>query len=244
MWLQCQYCEATLDTVKKYIFHMEVVHKIINYYVCPFNVCNRTYNNKCSFKYHLNSNHLDDHSIDRSSFVNISNENNRETSPPETEPLTSAGTNKQPEQHVPFTDPIRSHVEIFLCRLYDVVNLPRSLVQSIFEWVEPLCESIIFEINKSLTNNSLDFIHRIKEIQEITSFVNIVFKDLNTKHKRFKYFTNKEFYVPPKEIKLGTSTERQRGNNDMMLMTLKDSKFYLVSLKQLLKNFLELPEVF
>lgn len=76
------------------------------------------------------------------------------------------------------------------------------------------------------------------------SSVNIAFKDLDTEYKRVKHFTSKEFYVPPKEIKLGTSTERRKGNDNMILMTLKDSKLYLSPLRQVLKNFLELPGVF
>ncbi|KAL4718620.1 hypothetical protein ACJJTC_004456 [Scirpophaga incertulas] len=193
MFLQCNFCEETSDNIKKYIFHLEVVHKVGSYFICPYKTCKRTYDSKYSFKYHLNSCHISNqsqHGVNTPPVIVGTSINCGPNSVPVYINPFKSDNDQHYVKHALFKKPnIKSCLETFLCNLYAVLNLPRSLVQRIFEMVETLCKCFNSEIDKIINSNAIDNITKFNKIQEITVLISKSFQDFDTEHKRIKHFT-------------------------------------------------------
>lgn len=250
MVLLCKYCQFNFDDIKKYIFHLETTHHINNYFVCPYEKCKRTYNTKSSFKYHLNAgNDLHGSSVDSSSTSSASNfthntaDGRHVTSIVDTSPTEPLEPRDLPDQcDLSSQEKIKQNLVLFLCNLYNNISLPRSVVQTIFESVENLINSLTSEIDKTAKNSEHDPITKIGIITNILSDIKISFDSLNTEYKRMKHFTTDGNYIQPKTVILGTTTDRITVNENIV-MTLKERKLYVIPLKLQLQVFLELPGV-
>lgn len=248
--LNCNYCCEKLANYKHFIFHLETKHKIYNYYVCPLQNCDRTYNQKNRFKQHLavcyNSNSFEQNlCLDRQN-TNVSepeisgktksNENDKHKN--DDTPIENEETNKSSNN---FKETVESFMELFLCNLYNIVSLPRSLIQTFVELMKSLvidiCSNICDLLNKYIPSAFKNI------VQEIMLTLQSIFDDLDTEYKRIKHFINKKYYLAPEEVKIGFTKDKKKVNSDI-IMTLKEKKIYMSPIKSVLKKIMELPGVF
>lgn len=142
-----------------------------------------------------------------------------------------------------FKEYLHSRLETFLCHLYSIINIPRSLVQTFVELVKNLISDIALSLNESLNNDLTEITEKISVVQNMCVILQTLFKDLDTDYKRLKYFAGKGYYVEPIDVKIGTTKKRNKENNDITMM-LQERKLYITPLRIVLKNFLELPGVY
>lgn len=251
MDLNCNYCHLRVHDFKQYIFHLETIHKIGNYFVCPFESCKRTYDKKNRFKIHLttcyNSNRSRN-SISCDSSINTSNSilpeqctfpstnDTHQFQSPDTSPSNDKDSNES------FIRSVKTFLNIFVCNLYGFVGLPRSLIQTLIELVQTLINNILSNINETVKNEDIDATKRNTIVLEMILALPDIFKDYDTEYKRLKHLVDKEYYVAPVEVKIGTTKNRHSENNDVTMM-LKERKLYMTPLRQTLNNFLNLPGV-
>lgn len=141
-----------------------------------------------------------------------------------------------------FTESVKSYLNIFVCNLYGFVGLPRSLIQTLIELVHTLINNIVSNIHKTIRNEHIPVTQRITIVQQMVLAVQDIFKHYDSEYKRLKQLVDKQFYVAPVEVKIGTSKERHCKNNDVT-MIFKNRKLYMSPLRQTLKHFLNLPSV-
>ncbi|XP_026317216.1 uncharacterized protein LOC113228188 isoform X6 [Hyposmocoma kahamanoa] len=250
MDLNCNYCHKILHDFKQYIFHLETIHKIGNYFVCPFESCKRTYDKKNRFKNHLttcyNSNrNRNSTSCDNS--INISNSIlSEQSSFPSTndthQSFDTSPSNDKDTGNESFIKSVKSYLNIFVCNLYGFVSLPRSLIQTLIELVQTLIHNITSNIHETVNNEHIDATKRNIIVLEMILALPDIFKDYDTEYKRLKNLVDNEYYVAPVEVKIGTVKDRRSENNDVTMM-LKERKLYMTPLRQTLSNFLNLPGV-
>lgn len=157
----CHECGSLMYDTKMYVAHLELVHHLINYFSCPIEECFRTYNTAPAIKYHLEHSHklvqskeirrnsaaIDScHQMDTEIYTIKSSDNDDilENPPCAYKPdYISAFTDNinQSAEFFGLNDNFCSEVEKIVAFLYDIINISRSIVQTIYSLV------------KSLTNN-------------------------------------------------------------------------------------------
>lgn len=215
--LNCNYCHAKLSKFNNFIFHLETEHKINNYYVCPLQNCNRIYNKKNRFKQHLsncyNSNIIEQNSCLDSQYSNVSdsqilhetlsNENNKNDNT-----CIENEEKNESNDYNNFKEIVKSFIEVFLCHLYDIISLPRALIQTFVELIKNLiidiCSNICHTINKYVPSESKNI------LQEVISDLQSIFNDIDTEYKRFKHLVDKSYYLAPEQIKIGYTKDKKK----------------------------------
>lgn len=257
----CPECQKSFINFKKYILHLDISHKITDYFLCPVANCTRTYDTKYSLKDHMTVFHklfterkLDSNEIDACGSIESHSLNMTEQAYCEpntddtvlstnTKPIDDCDYNLEDELNQ-FQRGLNSNVIDFIIKLYSTLNFPRSKVKKLLESVKSLLANIMFpvkEITKVL--ESKDKFDKIgfKTMNRVFDMIENCFDPFDTEHKILNYFTAVEKFVPPEKTKIGESKAPKR--KCTILMQLKDEFVYLMPLKKTLKLFLELPNV-
>lgn len=146
--LPCIECDELLLDFTSDILHLKSAHQISNHFECPIDKCWKTYHTKYSLKYHLIHCHSTDKKHDH--VENFKNELSTEFCPEkaDTEVLywnpdvsyifhNNKTTNQfssdlsQETLPIDFKTVFIHKVEEYISNLYNILNIPRSLIQTL-----------------------------------------------------------------------------------------------------------------
>lgn len=236
--MKCYKCENNFADFQQYFVHLRYVHNVTNYFTCPDDNCNRLYHSKSDFKKHLinyhNYNKLNTRDSKSSKEVCSSNSDDP-INLNESTKFESSGK-KQHSFLIDYQLKVNAAVVSFIAKLYNVSNLPKSIIQFIIELVselfisEPFCmlKHIITDLNKDCV--------------QMLSILQNSFKDFDSDYKRMNYFKQLCTYVKPVPKRIAVSDESQRKNGTVE-MVLKTKYLYFIPLRENLKQFLEVSGV-
>ena len=132
-----------------------------------------------------------------------------------------------------------------LAKLYKKDNVSRSLIQEIVDCMKELLCSTLLDILQDSAMHSLQGL-KCDNVSDIRCFFDIfrgMFDDLDTEHKRFKYFKQQDAYVEPSEYVVGTANVQKNVRGQIVIEPVSLTGAFIPPSKTL-KKFLELPNVF
>lgn len=132
----------------------------------------------------------------------------------------------------------------FMCTLYGESNLCRKDIQNIMSNVsqlisDPLAILKDFIMTSTCDSYSVSYQDRLKIQKYFEEFENM-FNGFKTEYQRFNYLEKLGYYIPPLQYVLGQRLEKISNSN----VTPKNYTAEFISLTNVLKNFLLLPNVF
>lgn len=258
--MKCDNCTQDFNDIKKYVFHLEYVHNITNYFKCTIQDCGRLFHRKDRFKSHIKLKH--EHEVVlckpqcniQESKLNESNDvanvsfpdiNNLDESEVSTNKINNLNSKLYLEK---FKTILGTSIESFISKFYDIPEISRTVVQLIIDSVSNFLSSgfinIIKERIQSLFNMpKIDLKNELENILQMLDMLTSPFFHLNTEYKRFKYFENKETFLKPIPHILGVTHDRKQ-RSGCVTLELKNAYAYNISMRKTLKLFFELPNVF
>ncbi|XP_047998826.1 uncharacterized protein LOC125236159 isoform X1 [Leguminivora glycinivorella] len=264
----CSECKLDLGTFKKYILHLELIHKIKTNYQCPIENCQRTYCTKYSLKDHLTFFHklfdnrrLDSKPIEKTSHpnspmcTNISINKTITHDPIELNSSTKLKSNSencsQDSENVTmqFKKDLHLSVILLISKLYSNLNMPRNQIQNIIDIFKSFLTDSVSYIESQIpvlgninSNNISNDILPMKNLSLCLDIFKNCFQAIDTEHRLINLFNASGKLVKPIKKKIGVSKAPKRVDSKV-IMTLKDEYVHLVPLRNSLKLFLELPQV-
>lgn len=127
----------------------------------------------------------------------------------------------------------------FVAKLYSQSSLPRIFCQEIINSMKSFLDyvTIIEQKYKSIhLNPEPDFSYMLNSLK--TAFV-----DYSSEHRTMVYFKNLETLIEPQEISIGASIDSRRVKTGKQLVVI-EKKICIIPLDNILKKFLELPNVY
>lgn len=251
----CYICKDFCKNFKILFHHYRVIHKLKEYstYICTEDKCTRKYLRLNSFRkhilhYHLQSKVKDNYLPNKLLTVSPVNADNSNLSCPDLINLDFDFISS--ESLVPdsgFNDSIKENfdktvltaaVKLITC-LYGKSIYPRNLVDNIIQEIcnifhEP-CNFLNDYIEKLESENKID----MSTLKQMLCSLSNIFKNLNTEHNRFAYLTKLGDLILPVECIIGQSLIPNHSK-----MRNKQCFTYFIPLRETLKKFLELPDVF
>lgn len=266
--LQCLDCKSFFSSKNLFLDHLKHSHKFCNSYKCGFPKCFRSYTLLRYLKKHIdkhpdiqdevNCRPICSASKALPKFSNTQLGINSSTCLPNfgnTSACLNANASDNmtqffPENNTNTTVDVRTEIfnncQIFVSQLYSNSSVTRSAVQQVVEGTENLFESIseilkknIFEILKKyeISENDKNYVHKLLAVLQKP------FENLNTEHFRLKSLEESTYYIRPSSFIIcemrGPVRVASRVQHDIVKC---EAQF--ISLRQVLKNFLELPNVY
>ncbi|CAG9782312.1 unnamed protein product [Diatraea saccharalis] len=134
-----------------------------------------------------------------------------------------------------FKDILRTYIDSFVSKLYDTLNMSRAHTQEVIIAAKQLLTDVFLKLKELNIEGPFD--------STVTDDVMSCFSHIDSEYKRLKYFKDCNKYVKPTLAFIGSTQEKSKKNVDTV-MTLKENFVCMISLKQNLKLFLEIPEVY
>lgn len=256
MSLQCQTCGKLFNTFKKYIIHTQYVHpNIFKNFICPKKKCKRVFNRRHTLKVHLQKIHnfydakgINEfgNNIDNTETSNISL-NNAEISK---DNLNDGDVDKANEfskdENINYLECFKNihkaNVVKIISELYNL-DIARIRVQEILDCFSNFQSTLIESIIRMLSSSeAFEKSEIFKVISEMLLILKNPFSELNTEFKRFQYFEESGKLLMPQKVLIGIGKERFQRYSEAQ-MNLKERYAYFIPLRNLLKTFLEIPNV-
>lgn len=245
-------------------------HKFTVYH-CIDDGCDRSFYLKNTFSKHLNKIHVVENTtsllngkeliVPRSATLQDDSSSSIPSEPSQSN-LIISNSSANPEHYsdptfleqtlnivVPSTStstPPSNQLALFLSFLYANPLIPRKVVQDVVKGIQKhVCITLAHNIenvfNQLIESNSTGTDFELLK-QQLMSTVNSPLKELDTEHKRFKYFESKGSYIPPKEIVIGQrrTTTTKRGVVKSVSVECTEQ---FVPLRNVLQNFFSLDGV-
>ncbi|CAG9763624.1 unnamed protein product [Ceutorhynchus assimilis] len=134
------------------------------------------------------------------------------------------------------------HVLHFISTLYWHTAIPRNEIQIIITALNKIfCSKLFLKLQEYVLK-----IVPQKELTPIEAVLKILrnpFENIETDYKRFQYFQNIGYFITPTEVILSKSLKVTSCNNNPSISTVVD-KYVVISLRDTLKKFFELPNVY
>lgn len=253
--MKCQVCGKAYFCIKKYMFHMNFIHKKFDY-SCPFNKCNRLYPNKSAFNKHIKRKHhqniptvegeivINDLKVQKNKKIELKEDASSEL--PKLDSISQKDYNLQlTEEYNIFKDILQNSLQVLLGQFYDNLTLTRAVIQNVIDAIGSFLSSGFIEsfkryIEITLKKHNLSLDNNASNMLELIEFP---FVNVNTEYKRLQLFEKSNCFIKPVPYSLGTSLDVKKGKGETS-RTIKTSYGYLIPLDQTLKSFLELPGVF
>lgn len=158
--LSCDMCGHLLSDFEMYRSHLELVHKLTDYFSCPVEGCYRVYNSAPAMKCHLEHSHelnkskqvqLNLHATDSCHASNFETHNVEIPSRAhESEKNFTLEDNSKPntleEPALELNNDFSAEIENIVAYLYDIINIPRSVIQTIYSLIKSLVNNLSDEI--------------------------------------------------------------------------------------------------
>lgn len=139
---------------------------------------------------------------------------------------------------------IQNAIVCFISKMYSNSSVPRNITQIIIENIRELFISVNTSIEYELKKQNVveDIFNTICAIfREVDN----IFEKLGTEYKRLKFLKNNEYYIEPHAFFIGERSVLAKTNKSYEInMIIEKSEGQIIELRQILKQFLELPHVF
>lgn len=260
--MKCEICRKDFATLNKYIIHIEFFHAFINNFKCPIPNCYRRYNQKSSFRKHVNTKHLLSEKARGVHFENTNNifefEGGSSTLNFSTKnEILDLNKNKEKISTVPktndlrrkalhFNDILQSTVQGFIAKLYTLKSINRTTIQIIIDSVTQFFSSGIIQALKECCDIASKTPEDTTSTEVLTNIFRLIedpFKNFKTEYKRIQFFEKSNKFVFPESQVVGVSQTSKRKDNKVF-MNINNNLCYFLSMAQTLSLFLELPGVF
>nr|XP_018911547.1 PREDICTED: uncharacterized protein LOC109040177 isoform X1 [Bemisia tabaci] len=146
-----------------------------------------------------------------------------------------------------FETNIKSHINIFLCKLYAKPNVPRNVIQLMVDHTSLLIHEIVTEIQEKVSylmrDQNLSIDEKNKNFKTYCLILKNPFQDLMTEYQRLKFFQSQETYIPPVPKSLYSELIPQRSKDSQHFLELADRSLQFVPLRLVLRQFLQQPGV-
>lgn len=252
----CFLCKKTVTSVNGLFMHFDFKHHASSFTVfkCGENECYRKWSSRNSLRKHLLG---PNHNFPAWSTVNLENtcerrdtqlfnecinQNNTNNSDISLEEITDLPTITLTE----FESIVEDRSNAFVAKLYNKPSIPRNHIQSIIDdttfmmssYVSIVKEKVFSHLNTLASDNET-----IKDIKSMFDCLQNPFNHLKNEYQRITYFKSSGNYIAP--IKYYMGKRRVRKNTGTFIAEkVKDICGYFIPLKQVLKQFFELPDAF
>lgn len=258
----CPICSNNLSTDFDLMTHLKCLHKLEmnNPCNCPYDDCFRSFSNVYAYRKHCNQIHnrlIDNkkkskpidviNSVVRCQDKNLYNieenpiENPIENLPIE-KPLVIFEVNNENKIDISkFSYSVNKQAAILVAQLYGELSVSRSFANDILSCIHQFYHENCIENLKTRIKNC-DCSSR-KEISEMLEIIHHSLDNFKTEHLTLKYFTDLGVYIEPQSFVIQSSLKLCREKNLNKTKIIK-SNIEIVPMDLMLKEFLELPNVF
>ena len=254
----CFICSASFGESRSLVSHIKILHSSLNIqkFTCKFENCFREFDRMKYFSKHLDGHkkmEISDEDVFPAKKAKGSGNESLERegtfhfgdfkAAPGSEYQGESSTSNR-NFSADFFSAVSNAVASCVARLYTRDNLTRSQVQDIVSDMKDLfCGSFLDLLRENVmqaleTSQSKD----IGQIRILFDIMKEMFDDVDTEHKRLKYFSEKNAFVQPEKYSVGTANvqKTQKGQVIVQPTTLTGT---FVPPSKSLKSFLELPGV-
>lgn len=247
----CFECLTSFVSIDILIQHIKHMHPFAQNFVCKQNNCQRIFPCLHRLKKHLTDNHIEYevvlHSdvqgqIKRSNNLNFLQYENVT----QDDSIDECSTSTKYLSDKPFSSSELFYNAIlhFISKMYSDSSLPRNIVPQIVNNAKELFDIIFVYIESVLKRENVteDALNTVRVIyNEVTS----IFEKFATEHKIFKVIKNSKCYVESSSFFIGErSVIDRKKKSDEVRMIVQKSEGQIIELHNILKQFLELPNVF
>lgn len=128
--------------------------------------------------------------------------------------------------------------------MYSKSSLPRNIVQIVIEGVKELFNFIISSI-EAILHEKNEMVNEYNKVRDLFKEIKNIFELLGTEHKRLKFLEDNKCYIKPNAFSEGEKTILKKINKSSEAnMVIQKAEGQIIELNKVLKQFLELPNVF
>lgn len=242
----CFECLKSFISIDILICHIKHLHPFAQNFVCKQNNCQRSFPRLNSLKKHLINNHTKceivlhsdvGRQMKKSNNLNfLENENVIQDDSDDTK-----YTNDKPFDS---SELFYNAILHFISKMYSNSSIPRNIVTAIVNNAKELCDIIFICMESALKNQNVAE-DALNIIRVISNEVNSIFEMLENEYKIFKVIKNSKYYIEPSSFFAGEryAIDRKK-KSDKESMIVEKIQGQIIELHKILKQFLELPNVF
>ncbi|CAG9773530.1 unnamed protein product [Ceutorhynchus assimilis] len=237
----CNQCDKVLPNSETYLLHIKWIHKLLEKKSCG--ICFRLFDNIYNLRKHLKNIHDAQKIYDYPIFDNIDKD------VPSVSAISLNEISQECEIQSDCQDSIKNYqptnnfedsILNFPAKLYNNNTITRKTIQEVVENSSELIQDIITNIKCTATE--LKFIKE-DAVHEFNIFLaNFSINAFISEHKRFKYFENQKSLIKPLPFLIGEEFDDNQNDKDVIL-SIKKCEGQIINILEVLKQFLELPNI-
>lgn len=249
--MYCTVCHRQLQSIENLIKHMKATHPYEASFQCGFPKCFRKYVNIESLKKHFNTSHKklcnnsDASSTFTKRFTTVHTDEASSSSNTDTLNITTnKSSNVQVDRNVTNISTVDDTILKFIAKLYSNSSITRNVVQTLVDDCSELVQDLLSYIKCKLQSETFFSNNNISEVLD-NVFYNIKpFEKYSTEYRRLQFFKKSKWLVQPQKFLLGEMFDNSRNKNNFTTVKSKKCEGQFISLRESLKQYLELPGVF
>jgi hypothetical protein len=249
--LICFLCPLNFSSVSCYIKHIKIKHYDdykAKKFKCHQGTCNREFQNPRSFRKHLTEKHLNLNSTDASGVKRIDQCRDASQCSLDVDYISESGEDNiifdsLPAKMHDIKANIKKAAVMFLAKLHASDYVNRKTVQEVVNGLEDMLDIVLPELKNEVISvlSSLDINpNSIVQVADAFNYSSKMFSDLNSEHKRLKYFTENEFYTAPVEYTIENTLNYITKDGRVVLEEDKCTGQYIL-IADTLKKILSIP---
>lgn len=241
--MTCFKCFKMFIGIDSLIKHIRLLHMFEQNFVCKQENCHRTFPLLNGLKKHLVKNHL---KYEKSEQLNeIENEDNKiEKSSSSCSLEYQNFTQNSVIEKSNIFQTVQNAIVCFISKMYSKSSLPRNIVQIVIEDVKELFNYIISSI-EAILHEKNEMVNEYNEVRDLFKEIKNIFELLGTEHKRLKFLEDNKCYIKPNALSVGEKPILKKINKSSEAnMVIQKAEGQIIELNKVLKQFLELPNVF
>lgn len=243
----CFQCLKSFINIDILIHHIKHLHPFVPNFVCKQNNCYRSFPRLNGLKKHLINDHMKCEMVlqsDAREQIKRSNNLNFVEYENVIQNDSIDGTKCSSVETLDTSQLVYNAIIHFTSKMYSSSSLPRNIVTDVVNNTKELVEIIIVCIESALKKQTV-MEDALNTVRVIYNEVNSIFKMLETEHMRLKVMKNSKYYIEPSPFFIGERSVIDRKNKSYEAkMVVQKSEGQIIELHEILKQFLELPNVF
>lgn len=245
--MECKHCNKNFSKNQTFVIHMSTSHRFASSFSCCYKKCTRNFSSLSSLKKHIHSLHNNDNVC----MLNVAAKNKKIFHSTQETQLVSRNINEQTIENELTSDVpqdcsnanLKEKFEVSILKyastLYSNDRINRSVVQEMLNHTSELITSLFScLLNKLTSPDKADY-------NDIVSVLSTdLFSSINSEYKRFQLLTNLNLLIMPKPYLIGRMFDSKSCSSaTSSSLNIKQCEGQIISLRILLKNFLEIPNV-
>ncbi|XP_070516623.1 uncharacterized protein [Cardiocondyla obscurior] len=252
--IACPFCERKLDSETFLIQHAKQWHKtsLMSICYCRYEGCCRILKNFYSYKRHIFLTHLD-HKTEIYQIKNSDINNSLTKLGNLARDLTTENRQDRLKSECLVSDPtsltiidfesiVQTEISSFVSQIYSEFNITRTFVSTLIDKIKNLYNLTFIPILKRRCNSE-NYKEALSDLTKMFTILQHGFDNFKSDYSNLKYFENANTLIKPQSFTVHTLVN-SRLSGGKRKAVISDAHINVISIKMVLKTFLEIPTVF